>query len=243
VIFFQNASNLLRLPRHSKCRSVMDSIVCRYGFGPGVGHGQLLLASQTPRTFPGPRPYVFAVATAGRAAMLSRLQDSLGSGSRVPDPNLQHQRRLQHFALCVDERWDAARGCEGDWLHWREDRYQCARNHPRSDYRPRPKCATIKRVCGESYCSMWCKAKGTMMRERFSSSMMPVAMASVSAVISVPIAPTQAQGVTGSAMSPSLATPLGRTRSAGHLDRRNRHPLAAPCQVCGPGIFHRRVAS
>ena len=36
---------------------------------------------------------------------------------------------------------------------------------------------------------------------------------------------------------------LGRTRSAGHLDRRNRHALAAARQVRQPRIFHSRTAS
>jgi hypothetical protein len=36
--------------------------------------------------------------------------------------------------------------------------------------------------------------------------------------------------------------PLGRTRSAGYLDGGNRHAVAAPRQVCGPGIFYRGAA-
>ena len=41
---------------------------------------------------------------------------------------------------------------------------------------------------------------------------------------------------------PGAENALGRTRSAGHLDRRNRHALAAPRQVCEPGILHRGAA-
>src|SRR6266568_8580532 len=36
---------------------------------------------------------------------------------------------------------------------------------------------------------------------------------------------------------------VGRTRPTGNLDRRIRHALAAPRQVCKPRIFHRGAAS
>src|SRR5215475_6466459 len=40
-------------------------------------------------------------------------------------------------------------------------------------------------------------------------------------------------------LSPSIENALGRTRSAGHLDRRDRHAISTVPEVCEPRIFHR----
>ena len=84
------------------------------------------------------------------------------------------------------------------------------------------------------------------MRERFSGSMIMVAIAAAAAgaVIAASITQTSAQApaASGTRQPRSAENALGRTRSAGHLDRRDRHAVAAPRQVCEPGIFHRGAA-
>jgi hypothetical protein len=79
-----------------------------------------------------------------------------------------------------------------------------------------------------------------MMRERFSSSMMPVAIAvaAVSAVISVPIAPTQAQAPTSSAMTaPSLITSWGEPDLQGIWTDETDTPLQRPAKYAGQEFF------
>ena len=66
--------------------------------------------------------------------------------------------------------------------------------------------------------------KETIMRDRFSGSItVAIAAAAVGAVISVSITRTSAQAPAASATAPaaSAENALGRTRPAGHLDRRN----------------------
>jgi hypothetical protein len=83
-------------------------------------------------------------------------------------------------------------------------------------------------------------------RERFSGSVITVAIVAAAAVISGAITRTSAQAPAPFATPrvPSLGAEnaLGRTRSAGHLDGRKRHALAAARQVRQPRIFHRSTS-
>jgi hypothetical protein len=61
------------------------------------------------------------------------------------------------------------------------------------------------------------------MLDRFSGSMITIAIA----------ASAQAPGGSAAAPAPAVKNALGRTRSAGHLDRRKRHALPARSTLSG----------
>ena len=79
------------------------------------------------------------------------------------------------------------------------------------------------------------------MRGRFSGLLITAAVTATaaSAVISnVDRSRVGAGRGRASGAAPALKDTLGRTRSAGHLDRRNADIAAAPRPLCQPGIFH-----
>jgi hypothetical protein len=80
------------------------------------------------------------------------------------------------------------------------------------------------------------------MRERCVGSRIMVAtIAGTAAVISASTDRTSAQAPPSFPAAPAPAgaeNGLGRARSAGHLDRRERHASAAPRQICQPRILH-----
>jgi len=79
------------------------------------------------------------------------------------------------------------------------------------------------------------------MRTNFSSSVpiLAITAVAVSAVLSIPIsrAPAKLQQLSAR-RQPRTKTPWGEPDFARHLDRRNRHALAAPRQVREPGVFY-----
>ena len=82
------------------------------------------------------------------------------------------------------------------------------------------------------------------MLDRFSGSMITVAVAvaAASAVISAPIARTQAQSLAASAPAPVLKTPWGEPDLQGIWMEETDTPLQRPARYAEPGIFYRGAA-
>jgi hypothetical protein len=76
----------------------------------------------------------------------------------------------------------------------------------------------------------------TIMRDRFSGSMVTVAIAAatVGAAVSIPITEASAQAVSGTA----LKTPWGEPDLQGIWTDENGYASPASCQIQGPGVFH-----
>src|SRR3984893_15642703 len=117
-------------------------------------------------------------------------------------------------------------------------------SHP--GYRPMPKNATIHAslgLMGESRCSSTAGQREAIMRERFSGSMITVAIAAaaVSAVISVSIDRTSAQAPAGAATAPApapaLKTPWGEPDLQGIWTDETDTPLQRPAKYAGQEFF------
>src|SRR6266404_6112330 len=107
-----------------------------------------------------------------------------------------------------------------------------------------PKKATIQTKFGVIM-DLAARQEEIIMREKFSGSMIKVAIAAAAAstIILPSVVRAPAQGPTGSgatpAASPSLKTPWGEPDLQGIWTRRNNHAFAATRQVREPGSFHR----